>query len=227
MNKLNKGLTLVELNVASSIAIIVLLAIGTFYIFSWRNFNTGNTLLDVYLNSRNASRLLTRDIRCARQVLQQQLLDSGTTYYTDINTSGDSHSIVLMVPSIDTTGASIIDQSGQIDAYKDYIIYQLQGNDLARIVQIDSKFNTTGDPYYHRNGRKNEISTKAHYCSSLTFSFYDHNGNKVTNLDLGNADIVAIYLPINKSTLALSGTGTEVEQINPTTKVRLRNKVLN
>lgn len=227
MNKRNKGFTLVELQVASAITLIVLLSIFALYIFSWRNFNTGNTLLDVYLNSRNASAWLARDIRCGRQVLKQITLNSGTTYYTDINTNGDSHSIVLMVLSIDKNGDSILDSSGQIAPYYDYIVYQLQGSDLNRIVQIDSKFNTLGDPHYQQNGRNNEAKVMAHYCASLTFSFWDALGNKVTNLDPGTADIVAIYLPINKTTLSLSGTGIESESINPTTKVRLRNKQLN
>ena len=75
--------------------------------------------------------------------------------------------------------------------------------------------------------RNDDNKVMARYCDSLTFSFWNASGNKETNLDPGTADIVAIYLPINKTTLSLSGTGTAVESINPTTKVRLRNKQLN
>lgn len=228
MNKRNKGFTLVELQVASAIVFIVLSSTVALYIFSWRNFNTGNALLDVYLNSRNASGWLTRDIRCARLVLQQVTLNSGVTYYTDINSSGDAHNIVLRVPSIDNNGDSIKDPLGSvIEDYVDYIIYQLQGSDLKRIVQIDTKFKTMGDPYYNKNGRNDENKVIARYCDLLTFSFWNASGNKVTNLDPGTADIVAIYLPINKTIPSLSGAGTEVEWINPTTKVKLRNKQLN
>ena len=227
MNKRNRGFTLVELQVASSISLLVLLAILSLYIFSWRNFNIGNTLLDVYLNSRNASGWLTRDVRCARQVLSEITLDSGITYHTDINVNGDAHSIVLRVPSIDKNGDSIKDPLGcLIEDYVDYIIYQLQGKDLRRIVQIDPRFRVAGD-YYNKNGRNDENKVIAHYCDSLTFSFWNSLGDKVTNLDPGTADIVAIYLPINKTTLSLSGTATVSELINPTTKVRLRNKQLN
>ncbi len=193
MNRLNKGFTLLELQVASAIALITLSAVLALYLFSWRSFTIGNPLLDVYSNSRNASGWLTRDIRCAAQVVS-----SHGSYTTTDN------SIVLMVPSIDSLGEVI-------SPNYDYIIYKLQDTDLYRIVQKDAS-----------SSRANENRAIAHYCDSLTFS---SGGVALSNIgNLSTVNTVAIYLPINKSTISLSGAGTVNESINPTTVVRLRNK---
>ena len=193
MNNRNNGFTLVELQVASFIAVVTLIALFSLYIFSWRNFTIGGTILDVYANSRNASSLLIRDIRSAKQVVSSY----GTYTTTD-------HSIVLMVPSINSTG-------GVINSKYDYIIYILQGSDIYRIVQSDAS-----------SSRQNENHVIGRYCSSLTFSSGGVTLSGIANLSTINT--IAIYLPINKSTVSLSGSGTVNESINPTTVVRLRNK---
>jgi len=222
MNRRNKGFTLVELQVASTIVLITLLAVLALYLFSWRSFTIGNTVLDVYSNSRNASGWLTRDIRCAAQV-ESSYTSGGTTYTTS------DHVIVLKVPSIDKSNPP-----ESLSAYSDRIIYQLEGGDLKRIVIIDQKFKNTGDLYYNQSGRSDKNSVITGYCSSLTFSsFYEPTG-KWENLSfydgstsermLSTINTVSIYLPINKSTISLSGAGTVNESINPTTVVRLRNK---
>jgi len=193
INKQNKGFTIAEVLVASLIALITALAILSLYIFSWRSFATGNVLLDVYLNSRNASGYLTQDIRCAAQVVQ-----SHGSYTTTDN------SIVLQVPAINSSGYAISPNC-------DYIIYRLQGSDLYRIVEKDAA-----------SSRLNENRVIARYCTSLTFS---SGGVTLSNIgDLSTINTVAIYLPINKSTVSTSGSGTENESINPTTIVKLRNK---
>lgn len=187
------GFTLVELQLASLVAIIVLSAIIALYIFSWRSFTIGSALLDVYANSRNASGLLTRDIRNASQVVP-----SHGSYTTTDN------SIVLMVPSIDASKAII-------SAHYDYITYRLQNTDLYRIVEPDAL-----------SARQSENSIIARYCYSLTFS---SGGTTLSNIaNLSTVNTVAIYLPINKSTISLGGSGTGTESITPTTVVRLRNK---
>lgn len=193
INKQNKAFTLVEVQVALFVAFITLLAALCLYIFSWRNFTTGSALLDVYANSRNASEWLTRDIRCAAQVVP-----SYGSYATTDN------SIVLMVPSINASGQVI-------SSHYDYIAYLLQGSDMYRIVQKDAL-----------SSRPNENSVKARYCASLTFSSGGVTLSNIANLSAVNT--VAIYLPINKSTVSLSGAGQEVESITPTTVVKLRNK---
>jgi hypothetical protein len=193
INKRDNGFTLVELQIASFIALITLTALFSLYIFVWRNFNIGNTFLDVYANSRNASSLLMRDIRSATQVASSY----GSYTTTD-------HSIVLMIPSIDA-------QKEIINSKYDYVIYKLQGNDIYRIVQVDPS-----------SSRQNENRVIANYCSSLTFSSGGVTLSNIANLSTVNN--IAIYLPINKSTISLGGTGTVIESINPTTLVRLRNK---
>lgn len=184
---------MVELQIASAIALITLSAVLALYLFSWRSFAIGNTLLDVYSNSRNASGWLTRDIRCAAQVVS-----SYGSY-----TTGDN-SIVLMAPSIDSLGEVI-------NPCYDYIIYKLQGTDLYRIVQKDALSS--------RNACNNII---ARNCADLTFSSGGVKLSDVANLSTVNT--VSIYLPINKSTISLSGAGTHTASISPTTVVRLRNK---
>ena len=201
MNRRNKGLTLVELQVASSIALIILSAALALYLFSWRSFTIGNALLDVYSNSRNASGWLTRDIRCATQVVPQYPETGSPAYQT-----GD-HVIVLKVPSVDGSGNAL-------NSSYDHIIYKLQDGDLYRIVQKDAS-----------SSRPNENRAIAHYCTSLTFRSGNY-GLKyyADNNILSTINTVAIYLPINKSTISLSGAGMANESINPTTIVKLRNK---
>ena len=197
MNRRNKGFTLFELQVASAIVLITLSAVLALYLFSWRSFTIGNTLLDVYSNSRNASGWLTRDIRCAAQV-ESSYVSGDTTYTTS------EHVIVLKVPSINSLGEVI-------NSHYDYIIYELQGTDLYRIVQNDALSS--------RSACNNVI---AHNCADLTFSSDGVGLSDIVNLSTVNT--VSIYLPINKSTISLSGTGTYIASINPTTVVRLRNK---
>ena len=193
INNRNCGFTLVEFQIASFIALITVAALLSLYIFVWRNFTIGDTALDVYTNSRNASSYLIRDIRSAAQVV------SNVGAYTTTDSS-----IVLMVPSIDALGEIV-------ESKYDYIIYEIQDGDIYRIVQADAS-----------SARQSENHIIAHYCSSLTFSSGGVTLSNIANLSTVNS--IAIYLPINKTTTSLSGTGTTDESINPTTVVKLRNK---
>lgn len=201
------GFTLIELQMATAIACIALLTAVSIYIFYRKTYVIGSAVLDVYASSRVAMGWVAKDVRCAAQVVSSYT--SGTTY-----TTGD-HAIVLQVPSIDTSG-------NVIKSYYDYIIYQLQGAQLYRIIIIDPKFNTAGDPKYHQNGRQNENRTVAGNCVSLTFSSGGIALSGIANKSTINT--VAIYLPLNKTISSLSGVGTHTASINPTTIVRLRNK---
>lgn len=193
----NRGFTLVELQVALFVSLITLLAIISMYLFSWRSFDTGSTLLDVYANSRNAIGWMMKDIRCAKQVVANVTI-SGTSYSTTDN------SIVLMVPSVDSSG-------NVISTCYDYMVYFLQGSEMRRIVGTDPA-----------SSRANEDRVIAKYCSSLVFSSGGVPLSGIANLSTINT--VAVYLPLNKVAISLSGSGTQIESIEPTTVVRLRNK---
>lgn len=198
MNKRKKAFTLVELQVASVIALFTLSAVLALYLFSWRSFAIGSTLLDVYSNSRIASGYLTRDIRCTAQVVS-----SYGSYVTSDN------SIVLKVKSIGPLGDVISPNC-------DYIAYELRNapdgrKDLYRIVMPDASSSRTSDDRF-----------MAHYCESLIFSSGGIDLSSIGDLSLINT--ISIYLPINKSTMSLSGAETSILSLNPTTVVRLRNK---
>lgn len=187
------GFTLVELQVSLFIALITLLAAMSLYIFYWRTFVIGNTVLDIYANSRVAMEMISRDVRMAAQVVS-----SHTPYTTTSNCA------VLKVPSIDASG-------NVIASHYDYITYKLQGSDLYRIVQKDSL-----------SSRLTENRVVAHYCSALWFSSGGVMLSDVSNLSAINT--ISIFLPLNTSTISLSGGGTVTPSINPTTLVRMRNK---
>jgi len=199
MNRRNKGFTLFELNLSSVITLLIFVAVISLYISVWRNLAIGNTYLDSYAGSRNASGWLMRDIRCAAQVVKQYPETGSAEYQT-----GD-HVIVLKVPSIDGSG-------NVIDSFYDHIVYALQGSDLYRIVHKDAS-----------SSRPNESRVVARYCTSLTFRSGSYGLKYYADNDtLSTINTVSVYLPINKSNVSLGGT--EVEKINPTTVIRLRNK---
>ena len=207
MNKYNEGFTLLELQVASLVSFITLLAIISIYIFSWRSFTTGDTLLDVYSNSRNAIGWITKDIRCAKQIVSSVATTADPLqFYTTTD-----NSIVLMFQAIDSSG-------NVVSPGYDYIIYLLDGSDLHRIVQKDPS-----------SSRLDENRVIAKYCSSIVFSSEDSSGTMETlsnfsDTELSTKNTVAVYLPLNKVTISLSGSGTQTESIAPTTIIRLRNK---
>ena len=196
MNKRGRGFTLIDLMFAVVIGGITLLASVSLYIFYWRTFVIGNTVMDVYSNSRVALELISRDVRWSTQVATSYT--SGATY-----TTGDSV-LVLMVPSIDASDNCIA-------STYDYIVYKLQNNDLYRIVFKDPS-----------SARLNENRIVANNCQSLTFS---SNGTTLSNIaNKSTINNVDIYLPLNKTVLSLSGQGQQAETMYPTTIVKLRNK---
>ena len=202
MFKNKRGLSLVDFQFAAVIGLVTLTAALSLYIFYWRVFTTGNTMLDVYQNSRVALEMISRDVRWARQVWPSYT--SGSTTYT----TGDSV-LVLKVPSIDASNNCL--------STFDYIIYQLQSGNLYRIVFKDAS-----------SARLNENRIVAKFCASLTFGSITVSSGSYTTLsnisDKSTIDNIDIYLPINKTILALSGQGQENESMNPTTVVKLRNK---
>lgn len=204
-----RGLSLTEIQISMAIAIVTLLAAVSLYIFYWRTFVIGNNMLDVYSNSRVAIGLMARDIRAASQIVEKYP-ESGTAQYQ----TSDSV-IVLKVPSLDAAGNLLPSPK------YDYIIYKLLGTDLYQIIV----------PYSTGLMRQATNRIVARYCSSLSFSaisnstthglsYYVNNGSD----PLSAVDYVSVYLPLNKSTISLSGSGVQTSSIAPTTMVRLRNK---
>jgi hypothetical protein len=218
-NRRNKGFTLVELNIASFITLLLFAALLSLYIVVWRSLTIGNTYLDTYAGSRNASGWLIRDVRCAAQVVKQYPETGSPVYQTD------DHVIVLKVPSVHK------DTNQIISSYYDYIIYyRLESGDLMRIVRTDQRFNNAEDPYYTKSYREDDANPVVitRYCKELTFSsFYTPTAEwkKLSFYDdsmMKDINAISIYLPINKSNISLGVTGTE--KMNPTTVIRLRNK---
>jgi prepilin-type N-terminal cleavage/methylation domain-containing protein len=70
----SSGFTLAELLVATSIALILLLFASSFYVFSLRSFASMANYMDLSRQSRNASDLISRDLRSALSV--QSLLNN-------------------------------------------------------------------------------------------------------------------------------------------------------
>lgn len=193
MNK--KGYLIFELNIAVFIAAIVFAVVLSIYISVWQMVANGNEYLSSYAGSRSAAGWMSRDIRCAAQVIKQYP-ETGTASYS----TGDSV-IVLKVPSIDSAGEVI-------NSCYDHVVYRLSGSDLYRIVIKNAS-----------SSRSNENRIIARNCESLTFRSGDQDLQYyVDNDTLATIDTVSIYLPINKT------RGVIVESTNPTTIVRLRNK---
>jgi Tfp pilus assembly protein PilW len=152
---------------------------------------------NTYLDLFSNSRIAMEWI--ARDIRWASQVETSSGIYTT-----SDHCIVLKVPSIDANGSTIA-------SHYDHIIYQLNGSDLYRIVLKDAS-----------SSRENANSAIAHYCTSLTFSSGGVTLSNVANLSTVNT--VAIFLPLNKTMLSLSGGGQESASMTPTTIVRLRNK---
>jgi hypothetical protein len=214
MNWKNKGFTIAEILIASFIAILILTAALSLYIFYWRGFVTGNTVLDTYSNSRIAMGWMAKDIRSGAQILPQSTIVNG---YATSNSC-----IVLQVPSIANTSGNISIIPSQFDE----IIYFVQAGQLRETVATY----TTGPTPSIRIPQNNR--TIARYCNSVTFYKVDTSAGTWTPLstfiggggNLSTINNVGVSLPINETTLSLNGITTQNYLITPTMVVRLRNK---
>lgn len=215
-NKFRKGFTLVEFQVASIIASIIIIAALSLYIFYWHAFSTSDAFLNIYGNSRIAMLRLSKDIRGASQILTTSTL--GTPTYTT-----SSSCVVLQVPSI-TVSSGIITI---IPSQYDNIIYNVVNNNLYEIVL---PYTAGAAP----SARKASNGAVAKYCSSVTFYYVNTANNTWTPLSnfisgggsLANVTNLGISLPMNETILSFSGGGSGVQNISlsPNTIVRLRNK---
>jgi len=197
------GFSLVEVLMVLVITVIIFLSVFSIYLLYSKTFTVGNVLLDIYSNSRTAAALLMRDIGSAAQV-ESSCASGGVTY-----TTTDS-SIVLKVPSVDSSGNIISDKF-------DEIVYRLSGSDLYRIV-----IPNLSAPKPSRRPAVNRAV--AHNCGSLTFSSGGVTLSNINGADLSGLNTIAIRLPVNETVLSLSGAGTVTATMVPTTVVRLRNK---
>lgn len=211
MNRKNIALTLVEMQIAAVVVALIIIAAMSSYVFYWQSFATGNIFLDVYSNSRIAMGWMSKDIRWAAQVLPTSTLSS-TVYNTSDNC------IVLNVPSINNPGGEI----AIIPAQFDEIIYQVQGDDLHRIV---SPFKTGSTPSI----RSAEDRIVATHCNPLTFKSQTATSGGiqplsyfVNLLELDTINAVYVSLPLNERTLFSSNAADA--SLRPTTVIKLRNK---
>jgi Tfp pilus assembly protein PilW len=127
-----------------------------------------------------------------------QVVTNHGSYTTSNNT------LVLQTPSINANGDTI-------PSHYDFITYKLQGSDLYKIAEVDAS-----------SARPAQNSAVAHYCTSLAFSSGGVGLSHISNLSTINT--VAVYLPLNKVTVSISGAGTGNASISPTTIIRMRNK---
>ncbi|MDP3790516.1 MAG: hypothetical protein Q8R38_00515 [Candidatus Omnitrophota bacterium] len=213
MDRKNKGFTIAEMQIALFVATIILIAAISLYIFYWRGFVTGNTVLDIYSNSRMAMGWIAKDVRSAAEILPQSTIVSGRT-------TSDS-CIVLQVPSIANTGGS----ASVIPSQFDEIVYIVQDGNLQRIV---TPYTAGLTP----SVRPPENRAVARYCNLVTFYKVDTSTGTWTPLsgflgsggNLSTINNMGVSLPINETTLSLSGVETQNYSITPTMVLRLRNK---
>jgi Tfp pilus assembly protein PilW len=116
----SKGVTIIEVLIASIISVVILAAALAIFSLSQRCFVTGLGFVDIHSDARKAIYRITRDIKWATRVMP----------------ASDTNTLVLEVPSIDGAG-DIVD----IDTTFDYITYQLdpaEPEELERIVLADA-----------------------------------------------------------------------------------------
>jgi Tfp pilus assembly protein PilW len=207
----NSGFTIVEMQIAMALATLMLVATISLYIFFWRSFATGNAALDVYSNSRIAMSWLSKDGRCATQIIPDSTITPGYTT--------SSSCVVLSTPSIAENGGviSIISPSRL-----DEIVYYVQNGNLHQVIC----------PNAAGSARTAVNRVIAKRCNEVTF----FNVNTATGTwtpmstyiaaggNLSTINNLGISLPINETILSLSGVTMINETATPTTVVKLRNK---
>ncbi len=123
------GLTLLELVVAVSLAMLLTGVAMSLYLVSQQGVAVGNASSEIHGNARLAMDWITRDIRWGRQLISSRMI--GTETYN----TGDSE-LILQIPAINGSG-NIID----IDNSFDYVVYHLDDSDptvLERIVDANA-----------------------------------------------------------------------------------------
>jgi len=156
---------------------------------------------------------MTKDIRWAAQLLPQSTISSG--YTTSDNCA------VLRVPSIASASGNISIIPSQFDE----IIYRVQNGNLYQIICPHTAGATP-------SARTSQSRIVAKYCSPVTFYKVDTANGTWTSLSIfigsgGNLSTVSnlgISLPVNETTLSLSGAIIKTTSLTPTIVVRLRNR---
>ncbi|MCM8812979.1 MAG: prepilin-type N-terminal cleavage/methylation domain-containing protein [Candidatus Omnitrophica bacterium] len=191
------GFSILEVLIASAVALVISSAVLAAMIASQRSFVTGNAQIELQSAARMALEWLSFDIRVSRQVAASCSI-SGTTY-----TTGDD-TLVLSVPAIDATNTII-------DGTFDFIVYRLTAAVPAQLERIVSPAAASARP------ADNHI--QANNVVSLTFV----SGATPLSLiaDVGNVEMLGITLQLQK---ILSSGGTV--DYTARTAVRLRNRNL-
>jgi len=122
--KSTSGMTLVEVLIASVIALMIGGVVVAAFLSGQRSFVSGTTLMEVHGDARVAMDWLSRDIKWAHQVVMGSVTIGADTY-----TTGASE-LVLSIPSVDASGDII-------DGLFDTVVYTLNATDLMRIVAPD------------------------------------------------------------------------------------------
>jgi len=211
----SRGFTLIELQLAAGLSLIIIVAAIALYIQCWRMFGIGNASLDIYLNSKLAMSRMARDARSAALILSD-FTSGGNSYTTS------SSCIVLQVPSIDATGKVITDQY-------DVVVYMLGGTDGTYLRQLVIPNMAIGTP----SARQAQDHTVARYCSALTFYYINASAGTWQTLsafisgggNLSDVNDLGIFLPLREITGSLTGQGTtRTSSLTPTSIIKLRNR---
>jgi len=150
-----RGLTLMEVLMATSIMTIIMIAILLLYSEGQKYFINENIKADVIQESRYPLSWIARDIKEASAVVP-----NWGSYTTSVNT------LVLRVPAVDANGL-IID----VEAVFDYIIYQLNARRLERIIDAEDGV----------SARSDSSRIVAVNITSLGFAYYDSSETELTS----------------------------------------------
>ncbi|MGB8953360.1 MAG: prepilin-type N-terminal cleavage/methylation domain-containing protein [Candidatus Aminicenantales bacterium] len=153
--KASRGLTLIEVLIATVVMSILMAALLTLYSEGQKYFINENTQADVLQESRYPLEWLARDIKGSTSVVS-----SWGSYSTSENT------LVLQVPSVDGSGL-IID----VEAEFDYIIYRTSTGRLQRIVDAN-------DGVSSRTDRSRFL---AENVTSLSLTYYDATDTQLSS----------------------------------------------
>jgi prepilin-type N-terminal cleavage/methylation domain-containing protein len=192
--KSTRGFTLVEVLVASVIALIMSGVIIALLMVVQRSFSTGMAFMEVHSGARLAMDMMVRDMKWARQIATSVTV-GGTTYTTGNNV------LVLDIPSIDAAGNIIA-------STYDKIVYHLTAatpNQIERIVSPDAASN-----------RPAERKIIANNVNVLSFSSGGVGLSAIANLQTVTQISVAV-------TTLKAVRGTQSVQESLTTGVALRN----
>lgn len=201
-----RGMTLIELLIVIAISAIVLIALLSLYVGGMKYFYNQNSRADTIEESRMPMAWVSRDIREASQVFNGTL----TAYNGSSYTTGET-CIVLEVPSLDETG--------NLSATLDYIIYEWAGTRLVRIIDAD-------DASARQDGSRvlaNDLVNDGNGGPPFKLKYFRSDGVTEVTSGYNDAFIVEVELTTQGRSLQRAGQNF-VETVR--TQAKLRNKVV-